>query len=390
MSEPSVRILFEAIRAVFKNENISANMEQLTIDAHLDEALKLANKHDITHLLIQGLTKNTVNDSLINNTKHIPLLAVFRYEKSNYELRRICEVFEKHKIEFLPLKGSVLRNYYPEPWMRTSCDIDILIKEHDLSRAVECLTDELEYEVHGKFTHDVSLFSKSNVHVELHFDLIESVVSENSAAILKNVWDTSYPKDNHCYSFEMSDEMLYFYHVAHMAKHFENGGCGIRPFLDLWILDNIDGVDHLKRNEMLSKGDLLQFANAARKLSKAWFENAEMDPVSQQMEDYILRGGVYGNDENRILVQQQKKGGRIRYALSKIFIPYDELKFHYPILQKYRWLTPIMEVRRWCKLFFCGHLKRTARELTYNSNVSDVAAANTRKLLYDIGLKNRK
>jgi len=188
----------------------------------------------------------------------------------------------------------------------------------------------------------------------------------------------------------MSDEMLYFYHVAHMAKHFENGGCGIRPFLDLWILDNIDGVDHLKRNEMLSKGDLLQFANAARKLSKAWFENAEMDPVSQQMEDYILRGGVYGNDENRILVQQQKKGGRIRYALSKIFIPYDELKFHYPILQKYRWLTPIMEVRRWCKLFFCGHLKRTARELTYNSNVSDVAAANTRKLLYDIGLKNRK
>ena len=58
------------------------------------------------------------------------------------------------------------------------------------------------------------------------------------------------------------------------------------------------------------------------------------------------------------------------YALSKIFIPYDTIKFHYPILQKYRFLTPIMEVRRWGKLIFCGHLKRTVKELKFNVNIS--------------------
>jgi hypothetical protein len=184
----------------------------------------------------------------------------------------------------------------------------------------------------------------------------------------------------------MPDDLFYFYHIAHMAKHFENGGCGIRPFIDLWILDRIDSADNTKRDRLLQEGKLLTFANVARKLSRVWFDDEEHDAVIQQMEEYILRGGIYGNSTNRIMVHQQKKGGRFKYALSKIFIPYDVIKFHYSILQKHRWLTPIMEVRRWFKLIFCGHLKRTAKELKYNSSVSNDDAANTQRFLRDIGL----
>ncbi|MBO4954226.1 MAG: nucleotidyltransferase family protein, partial [Clostridia bacterium] len=35
-------------------------------------------------------------------------------------------------IDFMPLKGAVIRQYYPEPWMRTSCDIDIHVKKDRL------------------------------------------------------------------------------------------------------------------------------------------------------------------------------------------------------------------------------------------------------------------
>ena len=129
----------------------------------------------------------------------------------------------------------------------------------------------------------------------------------------------------------MTDEMFYFYHIAHMAKHFEEGGCGIRPFIDLWTLDNIKDVDHDKRDELLSQGNLLKFAEVARMLSRVWFENNEHTEITKKMERYILRGGIYGTNENRIAVQQQKRGGRLKYALSKIFIPYDNIKFHYPI-----------------------------------------------------------
>ena len=192
--------------------------------------------------------------------------------------------------------------------------------------------------------------------------------------------------ENKVYQHYMTDEMFYFYHIAHMAKHFENGGCGIRPFIDLWILDGIQEADQEKRDKLLLQGNLLKFANAVRKLSRIWFENEKYDFTSQQMEDYILTGGVYGNNENRITVQQQKKGGRIKYALSKIFIPYDVIKFHYPILQKHIWLTPFMEVRRWFKLIFCGHAKRTINELKYNQTISADKADATKNFLENIGL----
>jgi hypothetical protein len=184
----------------------------------------------------------------------------------------------------------------------------------------------------------------------------------------------------------MPDEMFYFYHIAHMAKHFEGGGCGIRPLIDLWILDNLDSADHHRRDELLARGDLLKFANSARKLSRVWFGGEEHDPVSLQMQDFILTGGVYGSSQNRIAVQQQKKGGRVKYALSKIFLPYDVIKFHYPVLQKHRCLTPLMQVRRWCKLIFCGHLKRSAKELQYNNSITDTEAKNIQNFLHNIGL----
>ena len=72
-----------------------------------------------------------------------------------YELEHIKSVFEKNKIEYILLKGSVLRNYYPEPWMRTSCDIDILVHDEQLDKAVKVLT-QTGYRVEGnKHYHDL-------------------------------------------------------------------------------------------------------------------------------------------------------------------------------------------------------------------------------------------
>lgn len=172
-----------------------------------------------------------------------------------------------------------------------------------------------------------------------------------------------------------------------MAKHFvSTGGCGIRPFLDIWVLNHKIDFNREKREKLLSDGGLDVFAKQAELLSEVWFGNAEHTEITRQMETYILRGGVYGANTNRIAVQQQKKGGKVKYALSKIFIPYGEIKFHYPILQKYKWLMPIMEARCWGKLIFCGHLKRTVNELKYNSIISEEAAAETRTLLKNVGL----
>lgn len=379
--------LFMCVRASLGENKISSENEIFASDEALSKVLKLASKHDIAHLVALGiLNSESANEQVKAQLQKQAVLAFYRYEKLNYELQTVCETLEKANIPFIPLKGSVLREYYPEPWMRTSCDIDVLVHEEDLQVATKCLIDNLNYVEHRKYSHDMSLFSPSGVHFELHYDLVEDGWANSSCKVLSNVWDYASLREGKEYWYELSDSMFYFYHIAHMAKHFQQGGCGIRPFIDLWILDRIKDVNLSERNELLIKGELLQFADAARNLSKVWLDNAPIDSTSEKMENYIFTGGVYGTIENKIAVQQQKKGGSVKYAISKIILTYDELKFHYPILQKHKWLFPFMQVRRWFKLVFGGHAKRTMQELSYNKNISQNNADEMKELLKEIGL----
>ncbi|MBQ8408441.1 MAG: nucleotidyltransferase family protein [Clostridia bacterium] len=349
----------------------------------------LSKSHDMTHLVFAELSKRnmlTDGNEISQKFRKQHMLAILRHERLHYEYGELCRVLEEASLPFLPLKGSVLRQYYPEPWMRTSCDIDILVHENDLEQAIECLRSTLHYKVDTKGSHDVSLFSENGVHLELHYDLVEDEIANNCKRILQNAWKYSHVKSDTAHHHQFSDEMFYFYHIAHMAKHFENGGCGIRPFLDLWILEHSVEHDAIKRDELLREGNLLTFANSVRQLSEVWFGNRAHNDTTLQMEKYLLFGGVYGSIQNRVAIQQFKQGGKLRYILSRIFIPYDSIKFHYPILQKHRWLTPIMEVRRWCKLIFCGGLKRSVTEINATATVSSETQTSTRELLDKIGL----
>lgn len=398
MNYEAKKILFDLLRSAVCGNHIPESERALLSEDVLGEIFNISNKYDIAHLVSQGLYINgliTPENTADTECKccqqfyKSQIISIYRYERIKHDYDKICETLEEEHIPFLPLKGAVIRDYYPEPWMRTSCDIDILVHKSDLKRVIDVFTEKHNYRFDHKLSHDVSMFSTSGLHIEFHYDLLEKGLINDSAEILSKVWDVSCVKNGyHCF-YEMPDEMFYFYHIAHMAKHFENGGCGIRPFIDLWILDRIDTANPDKRNELLTSGKLLKFADTARRLSRVWFEGEKTDDLLLQMEDYILRGGLYGSNENRIIVQQQKKGGRLQYALSKIFIPYDMIKFYYPILQKHRWLTPIMEVRRWGKLIFCGHLKRTVKELNYNKNIDKTDADSTRKFLCDIGLMSQ-
>ena len=104
------------------------------------------------------------------------------------------------------------------------------------------------------------------------------------------------------------------------------------------------------------------------------------------MQEYVLTGGVYGNNQNRITLQQTKKGGKFKYAMSRIFLPYDVIKFHYPVLQKHRWLLPFCQVRRWFKLLFCGGAKRSFNELKINQNLSNAEKTKAEELIEKLGL----
>ena len=77
----------------------------------------------------------------------------------------------------------------------------------------------------------------------------------------------------------------------------------------------------------------------------------------------------------------------VEFALSKIFIPYDVIKFQYPALQKHKWLMPVCQVRRWFRIIFRGGVKRSARELSRNYAITDSEVSKTSKMLEELGLE---
>ena len=374
--------MMDLIASEVCGKTIDKSQHTLT-DEELVKLYRLSKSHDLAHLVGDALIKNDlIEDGEIKaKFQKQMMLAVYRYEKINYELERLRKVLNEAKIPFIPLKGSVLRRYYPEPWMRTSCDIDVLVHESDLERAVAILVDKLAYKRESKGSHDISLFSDYGVHLELHYSLIEENRVGNIESVLQDVWKKATPVAE-TFEYLLRDEMFYYYHIAHMAKHFVGtGGCGVRPFMDIWVLNHRVPFDKEKRNAFLAEGGLFTFAAEAQALSEVWFGNAEHTDITRQMQDYLLEGGVYGTTKNRVSVQQVKHGGKFRYALSRIWLPYDTLKFHYPSLVGKRVLLPFYEVRRWFKLLFCGGVKRSVNELRLNSSATNEEQTETKEML---------
>lgn len=366
----------------------------------LIEVYKLSKAHDVAHLVGDALNKSSVFENLsadIDENERAAIAkvkekfdeqiftAVYRYETINYELEQICKTLEEAKIPFIPLKGSVIRKYYPDPWMRTSCDIDILVREEDLNLAVRTLCDSLKYTSGEKTSHDIKMYSENGVHLELHFSLIESDVVSKADIPLQLVWNYVQPI-NGTSRHAMNDEMFYYYHIAHMAKHFVHGGCGIKPFIDLWVIQNKIGYNEEKAEELLKESDLLLFNNHAMELTNVWFEGKPHNSVTQEMENYVLQGGVYGTLEQQLAMSQNKKGGKFRHLLSKIFLSYEQMKVYYPSVKKCPILFPFYQVRRWFRILFCGGRKTAMNEIKVNQNITTEEQERAKKLLEELNL----
>ncbi len=381
-------LLFALLRVSVCENALTPAQRELYSAELLPELLKTARKQDVAHLLVLGLKRSGLIGEENAALEQMLFGALYRYESIRYEYTRICDALEKAKLPFIPLKGSVIRKFYPEPWMRNSCDIDILVREEELDRAIRALEENLQYTAGVKGDHDISLYCPSGVHLELHFDTIqERYAVSRCRDILSRIWEFASPEEAGSCRLLLTDEMFYFYHIAHMTKHFQNGGCGIRPFLDIWILNHKMPFDRIKREKLLDEGGLLSFARSAEKLSEVWFSGAAPDAMDLAVSDYILRGGVYGNTDNRAAIGQAKNGGKLKYLLTRrVFMPYDYLKAEYPILKKHKWLFPLYQAVRWAAMLLRGGLGRTCRELKANLSAKAPHKNNAEDILKYMGL----
>ncbi len=387
MDNNTLKLFFALLRSAALKEELSCDERALCTHDSFGELMTLAKRHDLLSMLSFALKKSGLYEENAASLDSEIMKAVYRYRQLEYDLERLSSALETAKIPFIPLKGSVIRAYYPEPWMRTSCDIDVLVHPADLDRAFDCLVSSLGCKAGDRTAHDISLYTPRGVQIELHFDLVEENRASDASVLLNSVWENASPKSGCEYFCEMTDEFFYLYHIAHMAKHFEVGGCGIRPFVDLLILDKLDTKDGEKRSALLGSAGLLKFADAALSLCCSWFLGEECSPLTLKMQNYIISGGVYGSIDNRVALQQTGKGGKLGYIISRVFLPYKILAKRYPVIVKHKWLTPVMQVRRWLNLLKPKGMKKAKAELDANNSIDADVAEEMNKFFKELKLQ---
>lgn len=383
-------------------------------DDELKALYKLSKSHDLAHLVGNALIKNNLLDEENPNgdenndgdkkqgggenhsgvirseikqkfEKQI-LTAIYRYENINSELETLKTAFEEEKIPFIPLKGSVIRQYYPEPWLRTSCDIDILVHEEDIERAIAVLTDKNGYMLEKKAYHDYSLFSPAGVHLELHFNIKEN--RDKIDKLLIKAWDYAFKRAENSFEYHFTNEFFLYHQLAHASYHFVGGGCGIRPFIDVFLLEKHLKSDKNKLDELLTEGGIKTFSDNFYRLSMVWFGGETHNEITEKMETFLLSGGVYGNTENKTASEQSRNKGKVGNILQRIWMPYKNLITIYPELEGKRVLQPFYEIKRWLKLFRKGVFRRSVKELKANTSMSQEKVDETKAMLKDLGLSD--
>jgi hypothetical protein len=111
MNEQVIDVMFLLIRKVVCGVELTETEQASITPELLPQLYALSKSHDMAHIVAQGLGELDLlgDDVFSQKFQKQQMLSVYRYQKLNYELGRICSSLEKARISFLPLKGSVIR-----------------------------------------------------------------------------------------------------------------------------------------------------------------------------------------------------------------------------------------------------------------------------------------
>ncbi len=342
--------------------------------------LDTASKQSVLPVIQEGLSALNIRGRAFDAVQELCMNDMFLYAQRDIALENICGCFEESGIRYILLKGSVLRDLYPSPWMRTSCDIDILIDEANVDKAIGILEEKTEFRLADRLFHDVTLRS-TDVQLELHFSLTERM--ESIDGLLSRAWDYALP-ENGTMRYVFTPEFQIFHVVAHMSYHFIHKGLGIRAYLDLWLLRHKTRFDENKVREMCSDSGILKYYDESCRLSEVWLGDGEHTETTKALERFSFDGGALGSDKTASLSLRREKGG-IRYFFARLFVKRENLEILYPRLKKYPFLMPYYQVKKWISALLFRR-KKIKRELSIYLGTDKNDVESLERLFKSVGL----
>ena len=326
----------------------------------------MARKHSVSSMVCMALEKTAVFANADEATKKQWIDAKNKAIRKNMlldaERKTILHELETQGIWYMPLKGSILKDWYPKPGMREMADNDILF-DASKRKEVKAIFQGRGYTVkeYNKSNHDE--YEKPPIynfemHVELYHKIYDTFNEKYADVKQRLIPDAEVP-----YRLHFTPEDFYVFVIAHAYKHYSSSGTGIRTLADIYIMNQkLGGTMNWEYVDSELRGlGIFSYECESRELAQKLFGIAELpteanlSEAEQQMLAYYLGASTYGTIENRTLNQMQKlqpDGGAItahtkrKYLVSRIFPGREWCEAYAPTVYKYPVLLPFFWVWR--------------------------------------------
>lgn len=325
-----------------------------------DEAYNILYNHHLVGLGLQGAARCGAPRTHPAVTR---LTAMFcsdlRVSRNQMQkIREVCALFDANGIEYLPVKGAVIKSLYPRPEYRVMGDADILIRQEQYP-LIRSLLPSL-----GMKEKDNSDYEYTWECPELTLELHRHLVSQhfrNYFTYYRDSWQFARKEENSTRYF-LSPEDHFIYLIVHFAKHYLNGTICAKDICDFYVWrqahPHMDGDYILRQLHTLQLAD---FYRNVQDLLDNWFKGAPATEATELITRSAFQGGVHDEFNRSVadnVMRRHTDDGdpllkmKIIWFFRALFPSRITMSYTYPVLTKCPVLLPVFWVVRWFNALF--------------------------------------
>ncbi len=311
-------------------------------DVDEEKLYQLAKMNHLSNFLENWMQKYGKSEKIKNKIDQDYTTQIVKDTNQNIEIERILNTFEKNNIKTLVVKGVLMKNIYPQNYMRQMCDVDILVENTDFKKATQVMKDMGYHRCHNHEKHLV--FEKFPfMIVEMHRKLVleKDIIGYE---YFENVWNLCVKYQNYENIYQLDINNAYVFCLVHILTHFKFSGITAKDILDVYLYNETykDALDYNKLSQIFKELEILDFAENIKNIAYKWFGTDDINELDE-IEKFILGGS---NLNNNVHYSIGKNNGKLRLFIRLLFPEMKIMQEKFPVLKKFPPLLPFMWITR--------------------------------------------
>lgn len=337
-------------------------------DVDYSALLSLAKKHQVYNIIFPLIKDDpSVPEEQKQAFRNYHMSELTRMIAINNERSNIFDELDEKGIKYMPLKGLIIKNYYPKESMRQMSDNDILFDSNfrdDVASIMKANGYKTTATGENSDDYHKAPYSTFEFHRTLFYNL------HDFCPTFDGLWDRATADDERPFMYHMGLDDVYIYSVCHMYKHFSTAGCGVRFLADhyLFLKKENDKLNWDYINSFFEKYNISEYEKSSRLLAFKLFDEKELDDEDIKLFETYINFGIYGDGNIQLGndIEKLADGGSInkakkKYIFSRLFPPKAKMIADHRILEKHPYLLPFMYIYRLFRGLF--NSKKTLSEV---------------------------